>query len=66
MAGLRHTESCKEYFNKMGILSLPSLFIFELSISLFENRGRYTRVNTCHQYTSNTRSGNDFMYALID
>ncbi|PSN47256.1 hypothetical protein C0J52_16528 [Blattella germanica] len=43
---------------KILILSFPSLFIIELSIFLFNNRGRFTKVNTCHQY--NTRSGNDF------
>ncbi|PSN30369.1 hypothetical protein C0J52_28371 [Blattella germanica] len=64
MVGLRHTESCKEHFIKMGIMSLPSLFIYELSIFLFNNRGRFTKVNTCHQY--NTRSGNYFMYPSID
>ncbi|PSN52843.1 hypothetical protein C0J52_17930, partial [Blattella germanica] len=58
MAGLRHTESCKELFIKMGIMPLPSLFIYELSIFLFNNRGRFIKVNTCHQY--NTRCGNDF------
>jgi Reverse transcriptase (RNA-dependent DNA polymerase) len=57
MAGISSRISCHQYFKKFGILTLASLFIFEMSCYVFNNKDSFLKRSDCHNY--NTRKNND-------
>lgn len=58
MTGILNTDSCKNIFKKYKILSLPSLFIYELCLYIFKNKDRFLYNKNVHAI--NTRQKHDF------
>lgn len=58
MARLHPTQSCKEYFKSFNIMTMPSLFIYELCMYTFHKRDEFTLNMSLHDF--NTRHCNDF------
>jgi hypothetical protein len=52
MMGYRRDQSCREVFRKLGILPLPSQYIFSLLIFLSKNRNQFTANFEVHNYTT--------------
>jgi hypothetical protein len=52
MVGCKRNQSCRELFHKLGILSLPSQYIFSLLIFLNKNRNQFTANSEVHNYTT--------------
>ena len=50
-------SSCKQLFRKYGILTLPSLYIYELLLYIIENSNQLIKNKEVHSY--NTRKGED-------
>jgi len=57
MLGLRYNESCKEYFRKEGILTIPSIFIYTCVKYVRENIEEFHRNGDEHTY--NTRQADN-------
>lgn len=55
LCGLGYRESCREHFRREGLLTLPSLFIFTISVYVFSNASLFS--TNIHNY--NTRNKND-------
>ena len=53
IAGASKHTSCKSLFKKLNILTLPSLYIFEMSVHIYKNRHNLTYVHNVHKV--NTR-----------
>lgn len=51
-------ESCKNYFLKLNILTLPSLFIFEICVYIYKNRSQFPLRKSMHNIC--TRQANTF------
>lgn len=58
MTGISNTDTCKNIFKGYNILSLPSLFIYELCLYIFNNKDKFLCKKNVH--TINTRQKNDF------
>lgn len=41
IAGISQRVSCKSLFQRYNILTLPSLFIYEMSVYVFQNQGKF-------------------------
>jgi hypothetical protein len=52
MVGYKRNQSCRELFHKLGILPLPSQYIFSLLIFLSKNRKQFTANSEVHNYTT--------------
>lgn len=62
MFGLGYRESCKSTFIKQKILTLPSLYIFEIIKFVKENLSDFNFQNAYHHYP--TRHGHDLQYEI--
>lgn len=58
IAGVHRTHSCRDLFRENGVLTLPSLFIQEMSIYVFKKRQDFPLVHQMHNV--NTRQMYDF------
>lgn len=54
LAGISPIQSCKQFFVKFNILTVPSLFIFELCLYVFSNSNKFKR--NCDIHHINTRN----------
>jgi hypothetical protein len=52
MVGYKRNQSCRELFRKLGILPLPSQYIFSLLIFLSKNRNQFTANSEVHNCTT--------------
>jgi hypothetical protein len=52
MMGYRSNQSCRKLFRELGILPLPSQYIFSLLIFLSKNRNQFTANSEVHNYTT--------------
>jgi hypothetical protein len=52
MMGYKTNQSCRELFHKLGILSLPSQYIFCLLIFLNKNKNQLTVNSEVHNYAT--------------
>jgi len=52
MMGYKRNQSCRELFHKLGILSLPSQYIFSLLIFLNKNKNQFIVNSEVHNYTT--------------
>ena len=57
MFGLNATDSCKPYFIEHSILSLPSLFIYEIGVFVKTNPSLFSRLSDV--IVRNRRENND-------
>jgi len=57
LLGLGYTASCKEHFKRLGILTLPGIFIFELCVYVFNNKCKFVSNESFHGV--NTRQKNN-------
>lgn len=57
IAGVSNRQTCKVLFERYGLLTLPSLFVLEVSSYIFLNRHKFLRVSDTHAV--NTRRRND-------
>lgn len=62
MFGLYARQSCKETFVDSKILTLPSLYIFEILKFVKKNMNDFNRQNSYHNYS--TRHGSNLQYDL--
>lgn len=53
IAGTPKTTSCKDYFRKFKILTVPSLFLYEMCLYVFTNPDKFRR--NCDVHNFNTR-----------
>lgn len=53
IANLGYNVSCREAFKRLNILTLSSVYIYELSCFVYKNKGKFEGIRTDHQY--NTR-----------
>lgn len=58
MVGVSNRHSCRQLFRGLDILPLPSMYIFQLILYVYESRERLSRRNELHTY--NTRKGDEF------
>ncbi|KAG7309606.1 hypothetical protein JYU34_004074 [Plutella xylostella] len=56
LAHIKNQESCKPYFIKMKILTLPCLYIYDISIFVFKNKEKFLQTKDTHSI--NTRNKN--------
>ena len=56
MMGYKSNQSCRELFIKLGILPLPSQFIFSLLLFLNKNRNHFTVNSAIYQYDTRQQS----------
>lgn len=59
IAGLRPFESCRNFFVNAGIMTYYSIYVFELSLHVHQNKHHLTTSKDLHEY--NTRNKNDFV-----
>ena len=52
MMGCKRNQSCRELFHKLGILSLPTQYIFSLLIFLNKNKNQFTPNSEIHNYAT--------------
>ena len=52
MMGYKRNQSCRELFHKLGILSLPSQYIFYLLIFLNKNKNQFIVNSEVRNYTT--------------
>jgi len=50
--GCKRNETCGVLFHKIGILSLPSQYIFSLLIFLNKNKNQFTPYSEIHNYAT--------------
>lgn len=62
LANIRSTDSCRPFFNKFKLLTLPSIFILETLCLFFRNRNNIPRNSDIHSY--NTRTSTLFRVPL--
>lgn len=58
IAGVSYTHPCKDIFKNYKILTLPSLYIFELCIYVFKNQTKF--ILNSHYHNVNTRQKQNF------
>lgn len=58
IAGIDNQESCKPVFHNFSVLTLPSLYVLELSVFVFKNKSKFNLVNNVHNF--NTRNNKKF------
>jgi hypothetical protein len=56
MMGCRRKQSCRELFVKLGILPLPTQYIFSLLLFLNKNKNLFTVNSTIYQYATRQQS----------
>lgn len=59
LAGIQCPQSCKHYFKKFGILTLPSLYILEMAIFVRKNPHLFLKNEQVHNF--NLRSKGDLL-----
>lgn len=59
LAGIGKTDSCVPYFKRLKLLTVPSIFIYEICIFVFRNRETFLTNNFNHEY--DTRNQNQFL-----
>lgn len=62
IVGVPPTHSCKDLFIDLHILTLPSLYIFEMCLYVFKNSVKFRR--NCEIHNIDTRSRNDLHTAV--
>lgn len=62
--GLGNRTSCVPYFRQHGILTLPSIYIYETATFVKKNFHLFQRVGSVHSY--NTRQVNDLVPSFTD
>lgn len=61
---LKTTESCKPFFISLKVLTLPSLYIYEISIFVKENLSKFEKLNTRrHQSTLKSKKHNTALFS---
>lgn len=56
IAGLKRRESCKDSFEKLEILTVFGLYIFELCIYIFKNRQTFLENSQLHNFNTRIRN----------
>ena len=56
LAGLRFREDCREAFKSLGILTLPSLFIYRNLLNVKSNNELYQTHDDLHDYNTRNKS----------
>lgn len=62
IARISQRESCRHYFKEFGILPLPSLFILEMCIYVYNNKKMFIPIENLHQY--NTRQVGELLISF--
>lgn len=57
MTGLSSRDTCKNMFKECEILTLPSLFIFELCLYVFKNKNKFARNKDLHDVNTRQKHG---------
>lgn len=55
MAGVHSSYPCRDLFKRFGILTLTSLFIFELCLYIFKNKSKFSLNSSIHQFATRQR-----------
>lgn len=58
MVGVPQIHSCRNLFQRYGILPLPSIYILELLLYVYKNQHKFDKKETIHSY--NTRDKTNF------
>lgn len=61
---LRQTESCREHFKNLRILTLVNLYIFRITIHIFRNKEKLTKHSDIHKY--GTRQNNLYLLPIYN
>ena len=59
VGGLQYREDCRATFTRLGIFTLPALYIFECIKYVVSHKAKLTPVASTHNY--NTRGGGDYV-----
>ena len=59
VGGLQYREDCRATFTRLGIFTLPALYIFECIKYVVSRKDQLTPVASTHNY--NTRGGGDYV-----
>lgn len=59
MTGIKPTQSCRPAFIKLGVITLPSLYIFRNVLYVKENLSMFNLRKDCHTYETRGRSNLD-------
>lgn len=63
LAGVSQKTSCKPYFKHFNILTLYSLYVFEMCVYVFKNKTKFVYNSNIH--CNNTRAKDDFRVPFV-
>lgn len=66
LAGLRPRESCREVFKSLGILTVVSVYVFELAVYIHKNKHKYLIHRDVHDFNTRGRDNYYVQFRRLD